>query len=133
MITSKLSSKAQTTIPQPVRTALHLREGDEVWDVVKIPFPYTNRLVQQRRPALLVAIPHALGRPLFATIPSSLVCKSWIDCGDVSLAQAFNRLLLRAIAVGRRRQSLRDSTLAQYCADLDRRLDRTLALRSAPS
>jgi antitoxin PrlF len=30
MITSKLTSKAQTTIPQPVRTALHLREGDEL-------------------------------------------------------------------------------------------------------
>ena len=30
MITSKLTSKAQTTIPLPVRTALHLAEGDEV-------------------------------------------------------------------------------------------------------
>ncbi len=30
MITSKLTAKAQTTIPQPVRTALGLRSGDEV-------------------------------------------------------------------------------------------------------
>jgi antitoxin PrlF len=30
MITSKLTSKAQTTIPQSVRTALHLKEGDEI-------------------------------------------------------------------------------------------------------
>ena len=30
MITSKLTSKAQTTIPQPVRMALHLAEGDEL-------------------------------------------------------------------------------------------------------
>jgi len=30
MITSKLTSKAQTTIPQPVRAALHVMEGDEV-------------------------------------------------------------------------------------------------------
>lgn len=30
MITSKLTSKAQTTVPQPVRTALRLREGDEL-------------------------------------------------------------------------------------------------------
>jgi antitoxin PrlF len=30
MITSKLTSKAQTTIPQPVRIALGLREGDEI-------------------------------------------------------------------------------------------------------
>ena len=30
MITSKLTSKAQTTIPQAVRTALHLQAGDEI-------------------------------------------------------------------------------------------------------
>lgn len=30
MITSKLTSKAQTTIPQAVRNALHLRAGDEI-------------------------------------------------------------------------------------------------------
>jgi antitoxin PrlF len=30
MITSKLSSKAQTTIPQPVRAALRLHEGDAI-------------------------------------------------------------------------------------------------------
>ncbi len=30
MITSKLTSKAQTTIPQPIRAALHLRDGDEL-------------------------------------------------------------------------------------------------------
>lgn len=30
MITSKITSKAQTTIPQPVRAALELKEGDEI-------------------------------------------------------------------------------------------------------
>ena len=30
MIVSRLSSKAQTTIPQSVRVALHLREGDDI-------------------------------------------------------------------------------------------------------
>ncbi len=30
MITSKLTSKAQTTIPQPVRAALELQPGDEL-------------------------------------------------------------------------------------------------------
>jgi antitoxin PrlF len=30
MIKSKLTTKAQTTIPQPVRVALGLREGDEI-------------------------------------------------------------------------------------------------------
>lgn len=30
MITSKLTTKAQTTIPQPVRNALGLKQGDEI-------------------------------------------------------------------------------------------------------
>ncbi len=30
MITSKLTTKAQTTIPQSVRSALHLKVGDEL-------------------------------------------------------------------------------------------------------
>jgi antitoxin PrlF len=30
MITSKLTSKAKTTIPQPIRAALRLRPGDEL-------------------------------------------------------------------------------------------------------
>jgi antitoxin PrlF len=30
VITSRLSTKSQTTIPQPIRAALHLKEGDEL-------------------------------------------------------------------------------------------------------
>ncbi len=98
MITSKLTSKAQTTIPQPVRTALRLVEGDELayeidggrviltkasdaeprihsapspngtatrtgrpmpgfeqGDVVRVPFPYTDRATRQWRPAFVVS------------------------------------------------------------------------------
>jgi len=29
--------------------------GFKVWDIVKVPFPYTDRPVRQRRPALVVA------------------------------------------------------------------------------
>ena len=35
MITSKLTAKAQTTIPQPVRKALRLKEGDELAYVIE--------------------------------------------------------------------------------------------------
>jgi antitoxin PrlF len=35
VITSKLTSKAQTTIPQPVRAALRLKEGDEIAYVIE--------------------------------------------------------------------------------------------------
>ncbi|MGH6799366.1 MAG: IS66 family transposase, partial [Roseiarcus sp.] len=50
-----------------------------------------------------------------------------IDRGDDAFSVAFKRLLLRAIAIGRRREALQDTTLRQYRADLDRRLDRVLA------
>jgi antitoxin PrlF len=35
MFTSKLTAKAQTTIPKQVRTALHLEPGDELVYVIK--------------------------------------------------------------------------------------------------
>lgn len=49
------------------------------------------------------------------------------ECGDIAFSALFKRLLLRAIAIGRRRDRLMDSTLKQYLADLDRRLDRIMA------
>ena len=54
-----------------------------------------------------------------------------IDCGDTIFAVPFKRLLLRAIAIGRRRPGLKDATLAQYRHDLDRRLDRIMAAHPA--
>ena len=50
-----------------------------------------------------------------------------VECGDTAFSAAFKHLLLRAIAIGRRREALRDTTLAQYQADLQRRLDRIMA------
>ena len=50
-----------------------------------------------------------------------------VEEGDEGFAPGFRALLLRAVAIGRRRDTLKDSTLAQYGADLERRLDRLLA------
>jgi transposase len=50
-----------------------------------------------------------------------------IDEGDTGFAVAFKALLLRAMAIGKRRDALKDSSLKQYRAELDRRLDRLLA------
>jgi transposase len=50
-----------------------------------------------------------------------------IDEGDTGFAFGFKKLLIRAVLIGRRRDGLKDTTLAQYRADLDRRLDRLLA------
>jgi transposase len=49
------------------------------------------------------------------------------ECGDTTFSAPFRRLLLRAIAIGRRREALKDTTLTQYLYDLDRRLDRIIA------
>jgi transposase len=51
-----------------------------------------------------------------------------IDAGDSGFAPGFHKLLRRAVAIGQRRPELKDTTLAQYRADLDRSLDRLLAL-----
>ena len=50
-----------------------------------------------------------------------------IEAGDTVFAPAFRLLLLRAVAIGIRRATLKDSTLAQYRAELDRRLDKLLS------
>jgi len=39
---------------------------------------------------------------------------------DTGFAPGFYKLLRRAVAIGRRRPDLKDTTLAQYRADLDR-------------
>jgi transposase len=50
-----------------------------------------------------------------------------VECGDTAFSAPFQRLLLRAVAIGRRRPTLKDTSLKQYHADLQRRLDRILA------
>jgi transposase len=50
-----------------------------------------------------------------------------IDAGDTVFAPRFRLVLLRAMAIGKRREALKDSTLKQYHADLDRRLDKLLS------
>src|SRR5271169_6380772 len=50
-----------------------------------------------------------------------------IDSRDTGFAPGFYKLLQRAVSIGHRRPDLKDTTLAQYQADLDRRLDRLLA------
>jgi len=60
--------------------------GCKVWDLVKVPFPYTNRPVQQRRPALVVAVPDAPGGPelLWVLMVTSAGNRGWP--GDVAVS-----------------------------------------------
>lgn len=55
----------------------------EVWDVVKVPFPYANRPVLQRRPAVVVSVPIAAGAPdlLWVLMVTSAAHRGWP--GDV--------------------------------------------------
>ncbi len=57
----------------------------EPWDVIRVPFPYTNRPVQQRRPALVVAIPDTPGAPglLWVLMVTSAANRRWP--GDVTI------------------------------------------------
>lgn len=56
-----------------------------------------------------------------------------IEAGDAVFASGLKGLLKRACAIGRRRDRLADSTLKVYRGDLEKRLDRLLALKpSAP-
>jgi mRNA interferase MazF len=58
----------------------------EVWDMVKVPFAYTNRPVQQRRPALVVAVPGTPGAPnlLWVLMVTSAANRGWQ--GDVAVS-----------------------------------------------
>jgi transposase len=55
------------------------------------------------------------------------------DAGDAIFAPGMKGLLKRACALGRRRDRLADSTLKVYEADLEKRLDRLLALQPVAS
>ncbi len=52
-----------------------------------------------------------------------------IDAGDDILSPMMKRVLLRAIAIGKRRERLKNSTLLQYRADLERRMDAIMMLK----
>ena len=75
------------------------------------------------------------GRPS-GTAQSPQVCLAYvlrdvqyaIDAGEPQFAPARRRPLCWTIAIGRRRETLKDSTLAPYPAAADRRLDRLLAV-----
>jgi transposase len=49
------------------------------------------------------------------------------EAGDTGFAPGFRRLLCQAMAIGKRRDRLKETTLAHYRAALDRRLDKLLS------
>jgi mRNA interferase MazF len=53
-----------------------------VWDVVRVPFPYTDRPVLQRRPALVIATPTA--DLLWVIMITSAANRGWAGDVDVS-------------------------------------------------
>ena len=60
-------------------------------DVVKVPFPYTDRPTRQRRPALIVSSPdlqrgHGLSWVLMITSAANRGWKGDVDIADITLA-----------------------------------------------
>ena len=51
----------------------------DVWDIVRVPFPYTNRTVEQRRPALVLAVIEPAGSPelLWVAMITSAANRAW--------------------------------------------------------
>ncbi len=63
----------------------------DIWDIVKVPFPYTNRPVRQHRPALVVARYSSAGAPalcwvLMITTVSHRRCDGDIEIADLAMA-----------------------------------------------
>ena len=60
--------------------------GFEAWDVVKVPFPYTDRPVRQRRPALVVAAAgiQEISGLLWVLMITSRENRGWV--GDVEVS-----------------------------------------------
>lgn len=57
----------------------------EPWDIVKVPFPYTDRPVRQRRPALVVAEPSSAAPSLlWLLMITSAQNRGW--AGDVAVS-----------------------------------------------
>ena len=56
-------------------------------------------------------------------------CQFAIEAGDTVFAPPLKRLILRAVAIGRRRATLTDATLLQYRQRLERRMDAVMAAR----
>jgi transposase len=100
----------QSSRGKAVVTALFEETKPAVW--------VSDMLGSQRGHGVLwqVCLAHLLRDAAYAT-----------ECGDTVFSAPFRLLLLRAIAIGRRREMLKDTTLAQYLYDLDRRLDRIMA------
>ena len=57
-----------------------------VWDTVRVPFPYTDRPVRQRRPALVIALPgtEAQLHLLWVLMITSAANRGWP--GDVTVS-----------------------------------------------
>ncbi len=105
----------------------------EVWDLVKVPFPYTNRPVQQRRPALVVAVPDAPGAPrlLWVLMVTSAANRGWP--GDVVVSKLAEAGLPAASVVRSAKIATIEASDAERIGSLPMadRVQVTAALRSS--
>ena len=60
-------------------------EGAAVWDIVRVPFPHTDRPVRQHRPALVIAAPDAGDNPLLLWVLMITSARNRGWPGDVAI------------------------------------------------
>lgn len=68
-------------------------------------------------------------RPVHRDHVVYLHAKFAIECGDTAFSTPFQRLLLRAILIERRREALKEIIRQRYLYDINRRLDRIIPER----
>ena len=116
-------------------TSAHV-DGKTWWQWVLLSSTAVYHLIAERRAAAVDsdflggATPKSgspTATPRKPAMAASANCASPTCCATPNSPPVFRKLLLRAVAIGRRRDTLKDTTLARYRADLDRRLDRLLA------
>jgi mRNA interferase MazF len=72
----------------------------KLWDVVKAPFPYTNRPIEQYRPAIVVGFYKTIDTPilLWVLMVTSAAHRRWqgdVDISDLHLAGLSSHSIIR--------------------------------------
>lgn len=105
----------------------------EPWDVVKVPYPYTNRPVTEHRPALVLAVIPEGPRLLWVMMITSANNRPW--AGDVAISDLITAGLPAPSVIRTAKIATVDATLAARLGalpDVDRGGIRAILTRRLP-
>jgi len=109
----------------------------DIWDIIKVPFPYTNRPVQQFRPALVIGCHIAAGSPalFWVLMVTSATHRRWagdVEIADLAAAGLFAPSIVRCAKIATIERA--DAERIGHLADPERRAvshELTIFLRPA--